>query len=94
MVITISEKLQKNYIRDRKEELNLVKKRLPNHEFASKKQPIANLKLVKEIKPEIDLIQKQRDKRRWRNSLGYYYLNPEKFKFGLRDLYHQHYTLT
>jgi len=86
LVITISEKLQKNYIRDRKEELNLLNKWLPNHDFVSKKQPKNNLKLVKERKPEIDRIQKQRDEKRWRKSLGYYFLNPAKSKFGLRDL--------
>ena len=90
IVITISEKPQKDFKNNfgyKKEELNIRIHGSPqNHDIVNKKQTLNNLKLVKDIKTEIDLIQKQRDEKRWRNSLGYYYLNPEKFRFGLKDL--------
>ncbi|MFW9820198.1 MAG: hypothetical protein ACFFE5_11365 [Candidatus Thorarchaeota archaeon] len=69
-----------------KEELNLINKSPQNHELANKKQTINNLKLEEEIKPKIDMIQKQRDEKRWRKSLGCYYLNPEKFRFCLKKI--------
>ncbi len=38
------------------------------------------------VKTEIDLIAKKRGLKRWKQSLGYYNLHPEKFKFRLRNL--------
>ncbi len=35
---------------------------------------------------ELDLIERKRDLKRWKQSLGYYSLHPDKFRFGLRDL--------
>jgi hypothetical protein len=35
---------------------------------------------------ELDLTEKKRSLRRWRQSFGYYCLNPEKFRFTFRDL--------
>jgi predicted transcriptional regulator len=37
------------------------------------------------VKDESDLMEKMRALRRWKQSFGYYYLYPEKFRFGLRD---------
>jgi hypothetical protein len=38
------------------------------------------------IKKEVDPRAKKRALKRWKQSYGYYYLYPEKFKFGLRNL--------
>lgn len=35
---------------------------------------------------ESDLIEKKRAEKRWRRTLNYYYLHPEKFRFGIKDL--------
>ncbi|MBY9012065.1 MAG: hypothetical protein KGD70_06800 [Candidatus Lokiarchaeota archaeon] len=35
---------------------------------------------------ESDQVDKERSLKRWKKSEGYYYLNPEKFRFGLKDL--------
>jgi len=33
-----------------------------------------------------DLIEKKRAKKRWKQSNGYYWLHPENFRFGLKDI--------
>ncbi|UCD02251.1 MAG: hypothetical protein JSV23_04320 [Promethearchaeota archaeon] len=38
------------------------------------------------VQEEVDLIDKERELKRWKESFGYYCLNPEKFNFGLKDL--------
>jgi len=49
-------------------------------------------KSIKEVKPLItveegvDPIQKRRDEKRWKKSMGYFLLNPEKFSFKIKDL--------
>ncbi|MFX1380677.1 MAG: hypothetical protein ACFFA4_16460 [Promethearchaeota archaeon] len=43
-------------------------------------------KLIKIFKYKVDPIQKKRDERKWKESMGYFLLNPEKFKFGFKDL--------
>jgi len=35
---------------------------------------------------EVDLIEKTRAIKRWKQSFNYYWLHPEKFKFGIRNL--------
>ncbi len=70
----------------KKGELNLTKLIPQNYESSNKKQLISSFKIVIEIQTEIDLIQKQREEKLWKKSQGYYFLNPEKFRFGLRDL--------
>jgi hypothetical protein len=50
-------------------------------------------KAIKEIKQELkieteeifDPIQKKRDEKKWKTSLGYYALNPRKFDFKARN---------
>ncbi|NHJ21490.1 MAG: hypothetical protein EAX91_11135 [Candidatus Lokiarchaeota archaeon] len=37
-------------------------------------------------KEELEQVDKDRSLKRWKKSEGYYYLNPDKFKFGLKDL--------
>jgi hypothetical protein len=36
--------------------------------------------------PEVDMIEKRRELKRWKQSLNYYCLHPEKFKFSFKDL--------
>ena len=49
-------------------------------------------KLEKEVgtiivkKEPLDPIDKQRAEKRWKQSMNYYLLNPQKFTFGLKDL--------
>ncbi len=38
------------------------------------------------IKKESGRIERKRLLKRWKNSEGYYYLNPEKFRFSLKNL--------
>jgi len=33
-----------------------------------------------------DLVQMRRNMKRWKQTMGYYLLHPEKFKFGLKEL--------
>jgi hypothetical protein len=35
---------------------------------------------------EVDLIEKKRAIKRWKQSFSYYSFHPEKFKFGLKNL--------
>ena len=37
-------------------------------------------------KKKIAVVDKKRALKRWKQSLSYYCLHPEKFKFGIRDL--------
>jgi hypothetical protein len=52
----------------------------------------AKEKLVREVetiviqREPLDAIDKQRAEKRWKQSIGYYQLNPHKFTFGLKDL--------
>jgi hypothetical protein len=43
-------------------------------------------KKILNIKKEVGPRAKKRALKRWKQSYGYYYLHPEKFKFGLRNL--------
>lgn len=36
-------------------------------------------------KEPLDLIDKKREDNRWKQSMNYYLLNPQKFTFGLKD---------
>ncbi len=40
--------------------------------------------IVIEKKP-LDPVDKKREEKRWKQSMNYYLLNPEKFAFGLKD---------
>ena len=59
----------------------------PNQEFLEQSKD--NLKkeksFVTTLEPTLDPIQKKRNEKAWKQSLGYYLLHPEKFRFGLRD---------
>lgn len=43
----------------------------------------AKIPFIEEESEEID---KERNLKRWKKSIGYYYLNPDKFKFSLKNL--------
>ncbi len=50
---------------------------------------VKNENKIPEISPnnkEIDNIKKRRALKRWRQSLGYYSLHPDKFKFSFKDI--------
>jgi hypothetical protein len=38
------------------------------------------------LETDEDPIQMRRNEKRWKKTMGYYLLHPEKFKFGLKDL--------
>lgn len=38
------------------------------------------------LETDSDPIQMKRNEKNWKQSMGYYLLHPEKFKFGLKDL--------
>ncbi|MFX0058326.1 MAG: hypothetical protein ACFE85_13365 [Candidatus Hodarchaeota archaeon] len=42
--------------------------------------------IISDSELDLDIIDIEREQKRWRNSMGYYSLNPGKFNFGLRDL--------
>ena len=44
------------------------------------------LKFFTTLEADSDPIQMRRNIKRWKQSMSYYLSNPEKFKFGLKDL--------
>lgn len=38
------------------------------------------------LETDQDPVQMQRNIKNWKQGMGYYFLHPEKFKFGLKDL--------
>ncbi|MFX0106367.1 MAG: hypothetical protein ACFE75_12885 [Candidatus Hodarchaeota archaeon] len=71
-----------------KEKITLILKEFPKYEILEEVKE----KLEKEIGPiiikkePVEAIDKKREEKRWKQTLGYYLLNPHKFKFGNRDL--------
>ncbi|MFX1320209.1 MAG: hypothetical protein ACFFAQ_01065 [Promethearchaeota archaeon] len=51
-----------------------------------KRDLINQLSQIYTIPDDLDIIDKRRALKRWEKSLDYYYLHPEKFKFGFKDL--------
>ncbi|MFX0008746.1 MAG: hypothetical protein ACFE9R_00395 [Candidatus Hermodarchaeota archaeon] len=60
----------------------------PNQEFleGAKDNLKKEMNFFTTLEPALDPIQKKRNEKIWKLSLGYYLLNPEKFEFGLKDL--------
>ncbi len=52
----------------------------------SKQEPKDEIIKIPIISEKISLIDKKRALKRWKQSFGFYSLNPKKFKFTLRDL--------
>lgn len=71
-----------------KEKIIPFLKEFPKYEILDKieKEWKKEVKLVTTIERVFDPIQKRRDEKRWKQTMGYYLLNPGKFKFGLKDL--------
>ncbi|UCC19044.1 MAG: hypothetical protein JSV62_13195 [Promethearchaeota archaeon] len=44
------------------------------------------VKIVTVLENNPDPIQKRRDNKKWKETMGFYSLNPNKFRFGLKDL--------
>ncbi|MFW9822501.1 MAG: hypothetical protein ACFFE4_06180 [Candidatus Thorarchaeota archaeon] len=58
---------------------------VPQEEMVKLKPKKATKKSAPLTKDELDLIDRKRDLKRWKQSFGYYCLHPEKFRFGIRD---------
>lgn len=41
---------------------------------------------IESTNKQVDLVEKKRALKKWKQSFGYYCLHPKKFKFGLTDL--------
>lgn len=51
-----------------------------------KEEAIKEVKKALKEEKEVDPIQKKRDEKNWKKSLGYYALNPQKFDFSIKNL--------
>ena len=71
-----------------KDEVLPIIKEFPKYKIIEelKKEALKEFKQEFEAEKEVDPIQKKRDERNWKKSLGYYMLNPENFKFKISDL--------
>ena len=71
-----------------KEKIIPILKEFPKYEILDKieKELKKEVILVTTVERVFDPIQKRRDEKRWKQTMGYYLLNPGKFKFGLKDL--------
>jgi len=71
-----------------KEEMFPLLKEFPKYKIFEelKEEAIKEVKQQLKMEEEIDPIQKKRDERNWKKSLGYYALNPNKFNFKLSNL--------
>ena len=70
------------------EEMFPLLKEFPKYKIFEelKEEAIKEVKQQLKMEEEIDPIQKKRDQRNWKKSLGYYALNPNKFKFKISNL--------
>ena len=71
-----------------KEEVFPILREFPKYKIIEelKEEAVKEVKQLLEKKTDIDLIQKKRDERNWKKSLGYYALNPNKFDFKISNL--------
>ena len=63
-------------------EQSLSKNLTENLKQETKQEPIQ----IPFIKKESNEIEKKRIIRRWKKTEGYFYLHPDKFRFGFKDL--------
>ncbi|MFX1419414.1 MAG: hypothetical protein ACFE9N_10885 [Promethearchaeota archaeon] len=65
-----------------------ILKKFPKYKILNEieKEIKKEVKIVATVENERDYVQKRRDDKKWKESMGYYYLNPHKFRFGLKDL--------
>ena len=71
-----------------KEEIFPIFKEFPKYKIIEelKEEAVKEVKQLLEKKTDVDPIQKKRDERNWKKSLGYYALNPNKFDFKISNL--------
>ncbi|MBY9020545.1 MAG: hypothetical protein KGD67_05765 [Candidatus Lokiarchaeota archaeon] len=71
-----------------KEEVLPILSKFPKYKIFEelKEDAVKEVKQALEKEKEIDPIQKKRDERNWKTSLGYYSLNPNKFDFKISNL--------
>ena len=71
-----------------KEEVFPILREFPKYKIIEelKEEAIKEVNKLLEKEKDIDPIQKKRDERNWKKSLGYYALNPNKFNFKLSNL--------
>ncbi len=67
------------------EEIILTLKELPKYKTIEEVKEKKETEKVVIKKETVDPIDKKREIKRWKQTLGYYLLNPHKFKFGIRD---------
>ena len=71
-----------------KEEVFQILREFPKYKVMEvlKEDAVKEVKQMLEKEKDIDPIQKKRDERNWKKSLGYYALNPNKFTFKISNL--------
>jgi len=71
-----------------KEEVFPILREFPKYKIIEelKVEAVKEVNKLLEKENDIDPIQKKRDERNWKTSLGYYALNPNKFNFKLSNL--------
>lgn len=62
-----------------------VKEKLDNIVEEAKENLEKEIETIIIKKEPIDPIDKEREEKRWKQSMNYYLLNPQKFTFGLKD---------
>ena len=71
-----------------KKEISPVLKVFPIYKILdNKKEKVKKeVNFFKILETDSNPLQKRRNERKWKQTLGYYLLHPEKFKFGFKDL--------
>ena len=71
-----------------KEEVFPILREFPKYKIIEeiKVEAVKEVNKLLEKEKDIDPIQKKRDERNWKTSLGYYVLNPNKFNFKISNL--------
>jgi len=71
-----------------KKEISPVLKEFPIYKILdNKKEKVKKeVNFFKILETDSDPLQKRKNERKWKQTLGYYLLHPEKFKFGFKDL--------
>ena len=71
-----------------KEEVIPILREFPKYKIIEelKEDAVKEVNKLLEKEKDIDPIQKKRDERNWKKSLGYYVLNPNKFNFKISNL--------
>lgn len=62
-----------------------VKEKLDNIVEDAKENLEKEIETIVIKKKPLDPIDKEREEKRWKQSMNYYLLNPQKFTFGLKD---------